>query len=30
MDSRALFRYLHHAAHFTGKAAWTFDEAMTP
>jgi hypothetical protein len=30
MDLRGFFLYLHHATHFTGKAAWTLDEAMTP
>jgi len=30
MDVRQFFLYLHHAAHFTGKAAWTLDAAMVP
>ena len=30
MDIREFFLYLHNATHFTGKAAWTFDEAMVP
>jgi hypothetical protein len=29
MDIREFYLYLHHATHFTGKAAWTLDEAMT-
>src|ERR671910_384064 len=30
MDLRDFFLYLHHATHFTGKAAWTLDAAMVP
>jgi DinB superfamily len=30
MDIREFFLYLHNATHFTGKAAWTLDEAMVP
>jgi hypothetical protein len=30
MDIREFFLYLHDATHFTGKAAWTLDEAMVP
>jgi hypothetical protein len=28
VDIREFFLYLHHATHFTGKAAWTLGEAM--
>jgi hypothetical protein len=30
VDIRDFFVYLHHATHFTGKAAWTLDAAMVP
>ena len=30
MDVRDFFLYLHHATHFTGRAAWALDAAMVP
>ncbi len=30
VDIREFFLYLHHATHFSGKAAWTLDAAMVP
>jgi hypothetical protein len=30
MDVHEFFLYLHHATHFTGRAAWALDAAMVP